>query len=424
MADSIFDLDEFKPLQATWRARQQELQRRAAYYDGSVYAQTAQLLGWLFPRVGQAIKPLYLPLSRAVNVDAGIIPGEWAFAKGAPEAWVKARSQVWKWSSWDTSGVLYVHYGAVYGVSGLKVADLRDAKRIVIAPVDPMCFLLQTTSAYDPTPTLAIWIEERQGAEGGTFEYAEVISPEAVRTFKAGQPFGYDERAPEYPNPNGFVPFLEIRHIETGHSLGECTYQSTIPLLDEVNSLASELAEIIRKNADPQWAVAGAVGDDLEHSSDNVWFLPAGADVKVLVPGIDIAGVLSFVQEIRDQVYGSLPELVFDELRRKDQVATATVELQLTELKLKVKRCRPNYDDGMIRALRMAGAAAASMGLGDIAVLDDEALALDNERGILPMDPATAMQLEMQALELEQARAMANLPEGQNAGRGSGAAVP
>lgn len=424
MADSIFDLDEFKPLQPAWMGRQEELARRAAYYDGSIYSKANAWLGWLFPRVGRAIKPLYLPLARAVDVDAGLVPGGWGFPEESPETWALARNVVWDWSRWSTTGVLYVHYGAMYGVSGLKVADLREEGKVVIAPADPTRFMLTTASAYDPTPTMAIWIEDRIDGSG-TFEYAEVITPEVVRTFRAGRAFGYDGREAVYPNPNGFVPLVEVRHIETGAALGECTYQKAIPLLDEVNSLASQLAEIIRKNSDPQWAVIGARGDDLEHSSDTVWFLPAGADAKILVPGIDIPGVLEFVKEIRDQVTGALPELAFDDLRKKDQVATATLELQLMELVIKVRRCRPNYDDGLVRAMRMAGKMGQSMGL-DIAALDDEELRLDDGRPILPMDPQTEMSLEMQALELEQARTVALPAEAQrgaNAGRDGGAPV-
>ncbi len=219
-------------------------------------------------------------------------------------------------------------------------------------------------------------------------------------------PFGFDGREAEYPNELGFVPFVEVRHVETGEALGECTFQKAIPLLDEVNRLASQLAEIVSRHAEPQWAVIGAEASDLVKSGDNVWFIPQGGDVRPLVAGIDITGVLAFIQEIRDQVHGALPELAFDELRKKDQIATATLELQLMELVLKIRRIRPNYDQGLVNALRLAGRAAATMGLSDVAVLDDEALALDGERAVLPMDPETAMRLEGQRLELEMQRAL------------------
>lgn len=403
---SIFEREEFKPYLGQWRTRITELARRKSYYNGSVYRKMRGALGWLAPRVFQKIKPLYLPLSRAVDVDAGIIPGGWALAKDAPDKWRTAMATVFEWSEWATDGVLFVHYGAQYGVSGLKIADLREAKRVVVKPVDPSRFLLVASGQYDSTPAMSLWVERRAEATGEAFEYAEVIEPERVRTYKDGAPTGFDGREPEYVNELKFVPFVEVRHIETGEALGECTFQRAIPLLDEVNKLASKLAEIVGKHAEPQWAVIGAEAGDLVKSGDNVWFIPQGGDVRPLVADIDIAGVLAFIQEIRDQVHGSLPELAFDDLRRKDQIATATLELQLMELVLKVKRTRPNYDQGLVNALRLAGRASASMGVSLAAALDDEALALDGKRAVLPLDPETAMRLEMQSLELEMQRAM------------------
>jgi hypothetical protein len=59
------------------------------------------------------------------------------------------------------------------------------------------------------------------------------------------------------------------------------------------------------------------------------------------------------------------------------------------------------------------------MGLGDVAVLDDEGLRLDEKRPVLPLDPETANRLEMQALALERERALAGPGEGAG-GQGSG----
>lgn len=406
---SIFDLPEFQPYEKRWRARQEELLRRKSYYDGSIYKKMRQRLGWLGPRLYKGIKPLYLPLSRAVDVDAGIIPGGWDFPEDAPrtQVWQEARETIFNWSKWQTEGVLYIHYGAQYGVSGLKIADLREQGKVVVDPAKPTCFMLTHAHQYDDEPAMSIWVEEREDNAGETFEYAEVIDPLAIRTFRNGEPTGFDGREPEYRNELGFVPFVEIEHLKTGEMYGEATYQKAIPLLDEVNELASYLADIIRKHAEPQWAVFGAEPSDLVKSGDNVWFFHS-TDSKAtpLLAQIDVPGVLDFVREIRDQVHGSLPELAFDELRKKEQIATATLELQLMELVIKVKRTRPNYDDGLVQALRLAGRAGASMSLSEIAVLDDEDLTFDEERPVLPLDPETEMRLEMQALALERERAM------------------
>lgn len=406
---SIFEADEFKPYRRAWDARLEELSRRHGYYDGSVYKKVRGSFGWLWPRLYGSVKPLYLPLARAVDVDAGLIPARWSFPEDAPPEWVKARDQVWAWSEWSTRGVLYVHYGAVYGLAGLKVADIRAEARIVIDPVDPTTFMLIYGGQYDQTPDMALVVEKRKDAAGDDFEYAEAITPEVIRTFKDGVLQGFDDREPEYANELGFVPFVEVKHIETGNALGECTYQKAIAMLDEVNQLASYLAETISQNADPQWAISGAEPSNLQRGEDWVWYLPAGAQVQAFVPNLDIAGVLEFIREIAKNVEKALPESAFDELRGKDQIATATLELQLMELVLKIKRTRPNYDAGMVRALRMVGRAAASMSLPEVAVLDDEMLALDNERAVLPLDEQTLMSLEMQQLALERERDMARL---------------
>lgn len=413
MADSIWGQPEFKPYAARWQERRHELLLRKSYYDGSVYrtlrSQLGGLgsLGTLGPRLYRGTKGLFLPLSRAVDVDAGIIPGDWALAEDAPATWQPAIDQVLDWSDWDVEGVLYIHYGATYGVSGLKIADLRGRQRVVIKPIDPSCFLLIPGAMYDPAPSLAIWCETREDATGASYEYAEVISASHVRTFQNAQPASFDGRPAEYPNDLGFVPFVEVRHIETGDRLGECTYQKAIPLLDEVNELASYLADIIRKHAEAQWAIIGAEPSDLVKSGDNIWFIPAGGDAKALVAAIDVGGVLEFIREIRDNVHGALPELAFDELKSKTQIATATLELQLMELVLKIRRTRPNYDHGLADALRMAGRAAPGLGAMEVAVLNDEALKFDQQRAVLPLDRETEMRLEMQAIALEQQKYIA-----------------
>lgn len=401
MANSIFDQEEFKPYQGEWNARTLELTTRAAYYDGSVYRNVMSGLGWLAPRLAKGIKPLYLPLSRAVDVDAGIIPGGWALAEESPEAWADAMKVLFDWSRWQTEGVLYVHYGALYGVSGLKVVDDRARRRVELVPCNPTHFMLVAAGQYNPENEMALWIEKRSDEDGEEFEYAEVTTPQAIRTFRDGAPAGFDGREPAYPNDLGAVPIFEPRHIDVGDSLGECTYQKAIPLLDLVNEQASSLAEIIRKHAEPQWMVTGAEAGDMTHSGDNIWFVPGGGDAKILVPGIDIDGVLEFVREIRDQVYGALPELAFDELRKKEQIATATLELQLMELVLKVKRTRPNYDAALVSAMQLAGVAAKQMKIPDVAALDDPALALNAERAILPLDPKTQLELRKLTAETE-----------------------
>ncbi len=423
MTSSIFDLDEFKPYAREWRARQAQFARCRSYYDGSIYSDLRAWLPWLGPRLSARVRPLYLPLARAVNLDAGLVPGGWTLDARAVDL-QPAVDRVLGWSEWVTEGVLYVRNGAILGHSGLKVSDLREQGRVVIKPLSPERFVLVPTGPYDRTPALAIVVELRRGPGGEQFEYAEVVSPETVRTFAGGEPVGFGGRPAEYANELGFVPFVEVRHIESGLAFGESTFESVTTLLDGVNELATDLGDIIRRHAAPQWAIIGAedtvptvkpaptvdgmpAGGALSRGNDNVWLIPAGGDAKAMVAPVDIAGVLDFIREARDGVHAGLPELAFDELRKKDSVATATVELQLKELVIKIGLVRPNYDEGFVHALRMAGRAAATMArngggdraLHEIMALDSERLALDSGRDIIPLDPLTRARIDLLAFQ-------------------------
>lgn len=414
----LFANSEFEHLADRWTIRQQNLAYRAAYYDGTIYRNVrdrftalGQLQAMLGPRLYRGTKALFLMLSRAVDVDVGIIPGDWAFDDDAPQAWEDATKQIFAWSDWEREGPLYVHYGAQYGLVGLKVCDLNDIKRIKLEVLDPSCFMLSRESTYAMGNTQAIILENRQWANGTIYEYAEVITADWIRTFADGQPYGFDGRPEAYPNPQGALPVIEVKHLHTGNELGECTYQKAIPLLDEVNELASYLADIIRKHAEAQWVMIGAEESEMTKSGDNVWFIPQGGDAKALVAQIDVAGVLAFVQEVRKQVEDALPETAFGELKSKTQIATATLEIQLMELVLKVKRTRPNYDHGLCDGLRLAGRSAKRMGLSNLAVLDDELLAFDKKRPVLPLDKKTELELEQLELALEAQRAISGQAE-------------
>ena len=408
---TIWELPEYKPHKGAWTSKRKELFKRRGYYDGTVYSGNDDKLGWLKYRVGKEIKPLFLPLARAVDIDAGIIPGGWVLGdEETPEskakAWENAKRIIFKWSKWATKGVLYVHYGAQYGVSALKVSDIQIEKRIEISVVDPTNLLLVYEGEYSSIPSMSIWVETRGEGEKEQ-EFAEVITATEIKTYIDGVEAEVDEdRDADYVNLQGRVPYFEVLHMENGELLGEATFEKAMGLLDEVNQLATDLADIIKDHGEPQWAISGAEPSDLEHDGERVWFLPEGSKVEILLPPIDIKGVLEFIKEIKEGVEEALPELAFDALKGQDKIATATLELQLLELVLKIKRTRPNYDQGLIDALSFAGEMAGQMGLPEVAVLYDEDLIMKADREILPMDPQTRMSLELQEIVLERERAM------------------
>ena len=411
MAKSIFDTDEFKPYASEWRERQYVFARRLSYFDGSVYADVRKNLSWLGARVGGQIRGIYQPLFRAVYLDAGIVPAGWALAESSAPL-QSAVDTVLRWSDWGKDGSLFVRFGAQYGVSGLKVIDLREKGIVMIKPVDPRTFMLARRGLYDATPRLAVIVESRSGERGERFEYAEVIENERIRTFKDGELFAFDDRKAEYVNALGFVPFVECQHLTDGGALGECTFERAIPLLDEVNAMATDLALTVHDIREPQWYVTGVEDGDVKRG-DNIWYLPdANSKAGALAVPVDVKGILDFVREMRDGVHAALPELAFDELRSKNQVATATVELQLMELFIKINLVRPQYDHAFAHALRLAGRVAVTMPtvvgvepyIKSIGALDSDRLAFDAKREVIPLDPETRARIDLVRAQTEQAR--------------------
>ncbi len=395
---SIFSLPEFAPYQRQWNARQEILHLRESYYSGDVFqpAQLRQQIGnALFPRLYKNIKPLFLPISRAVDVDVGLVPGEWRLVEDIIPTHQDAVNQIFTWSHWQTDGVLYVSNGSKYGLSGLKMIFDSDTREVALRPISPTRFII-------PNPNLAIQIE--MFADGDTdFEYAEVITPDAIRTYKDGQLFDYGMGHTRI-NPVGFIPFIETQHIRENNPHGTPTFEKVIPILEQVNTAASHLADIIRRHGEPQWAGFGVSDDrDMYKSGESFWFIPdSDSRVEALVPQVDIGGMMQFIEAIDREVKAGLPELAFDELKQ-GQIATQTIELQLAELVIKINRIRPNYDNGLRTGMRMCGLALGQLGRSDLAnVLLDDALHFDSHRPVLPVDEKARLETEMLRLQLEQ----------------------
>jgi hypothetical protein len=288
----------------------------------------------------------------------------------------------------------------MFGNVGLRVSDVRAESRIIISPVSPLSFMLVSADLYSSAASIAFFVETRSNAQGKQFEYAEVITAGDIRTFANGEPQGFGGRVAVYPNALGEVPFVEVVHSANGSSIGDCCFQDSMVLLDNLNQIATNLASISSELSDPQWAVIGVEDGDLKKGGGNIWYLPPEkANVKVLVPDVDISGLVSFIQELRNQVEKSMPELAFDEITAKVAISTPTVELQLLELVFMVQRVRPNYDGGIVAALQMAGRAAKTMrgSVTDLSILNDPALALDDEREILPISQVRQAQVDKPA---------------------------
>ncbi len=390
---SIFGLPEFKPYGGRFLARVNTFSLLRRYYNGNVY-ESAEFKRQY--RLYGETKSLLSFLARAVDLDVALIPGvmdPWALGEDTPAATLTAQQQLYEWSSWPITSDDWIEDGATCGEAFLKIVDLPGMVQLQRLKPE-LCML---TSHLDPATQqvvdLALIVDKAAlDAAGETYEYAEAITPMQIRTYRNGDPWGYDGNPDRYDNPLGFVPVVAAQNDSQCRS----TFDKCLPQLDSVNELASFITNIIGQNAAPQWVVIGAEQSNLEKSSKLLWDLPAGADVKAVVPVIDIPGALLFIQELKAETKANLPELAFDDLRAKAQIATETLEVQLVELDAKIWKMRRRYDQSLIRAHQMAALAAGLtgvQGLGPLLLPHK----MDFKRPVRPIS-------EMEQIALENAR--------------------
>jgi len=412
---SIFDLPEFKPYHDVFRARANRFGTYWKYYKAEVYkgesykTVVGQAVG---QRIANMVRPLFTPLARAVNLDVALIPGEWQLNE-----WTRPHKAVidtlFEQSKWDVQGDLFVKFVVSMGEAALYVVDDRENKTVMWQVLRPDSYLPIYRSAFDPTlRKLILFTEAPLEGDGDMAEVAFVLEPDKVRTFHGGELTPFMGRPVEYANPLGFVPAVVCQN-DPGDGMGEPTFDDAIASLDQVNLQATYLANIIQKHAEPQWATFGAEPGDLEKSGDKVWFFPEGSDVKAVLAQVDFEGVLKFIQEVKEEVKESLPELAIAKLVGVQRVAAATIELQLAEAVFKIRRLRKPIDMALAEALRMTGKIATDMGNSEVGVLDVVGLGMDKKRPVITLDALTRTQIqqaemsqELQSIALERERAM------------------
>lgn len=396
---TVFTLPEFKPYENRFISRVNTFLKFRRYYDGTIYEDSAFRMAH---KLYAQTKALVSFLARAVDLDVALVPGvmnPWEL-KDAPEAQTEAQQLLYEWSSWDTEGDDWLEDGATLGEAMLKIVPDLAINTVKMQRLKPELCLL--TKHVDPatqqTVDLAIIVDRAAvDARGERYEYAEVITPTEIRTYWNGDPHAYGEAPDRYPNELGFVPILRVKNDT------ECrpTFSKCLPQLDSVNELASYLNNIIGRHAEPQWAVFGAEASEMVKSGNNVWFFPKDSNMEAILAEIDIAGTLEFLNEIKQETKSNLPELAFDDLRTKDQIATETLEIQLVELNAKIWKMRRRYDAGIVDAHKMAAMVALTYGIRGIETL----LAPHSLDFARPVRPITKMEqvAERQAeLMLEQ----------------------
>jgi hypothetical protein len=416
---SVFDtVDDLAIYKDRWNQRCAHYQLQRAYYAGTAYDELPELVKAL--KLYSGIRQIFGPLRRAVRVDVAKVPGGWAIDPGNPDdgrpavpAEVAAAvRQVRAWSKARATYSRAVLHGAVAGEFGLMVVDDRAAKTAQIVALRPDEVVTGTLS--DGTP-FGLIVKPGLADRAGRYEYAQLITPTESRTYRNGELHGYDGRRPEEPNLLGFVPVLLSPFLAGENGIGENAFAGAAELLNRVNDAASQALDVIQRNAEPLTVFSGVSDVQFDPANNAITLDKADAKAYTLVPNLVIDHALALIDKVLQEFKNVLPQLLFDQLMSRNDLAYDTVLTLLSELIDHVGDARTHVDDAIEMAERWALIAGQQMGVF-AAGLDPALHRLDPDRPVIPPPPGQRIALEAQRVGLDGARkAFATPDEGARA---------
>lgn len=304
------------------------------------------------------------------TLTTGAVP--LVFGEGADETrLVTALRQVWLWSNLRINKDFYVRTGAKLGDVAWKIVDTaprggqRSAGKVYMEVVHPGKIASVTMDAVHNVKAVTLEYERTDAATGRDYLYREEIDGDWFRTYRDGQPYAYTEDASgtpvaEWRNPYGFVPLVLVQHRNVGLQWGANAFYAQVGKIDEINDAASLLNDSVRKVVNPMLKATGfRAGSTIQFETDNrdsvpVLYGPEGTTIEPLTPNINLADAGANVDRLLLELERDLPELALHRVREGGQLTAPGVRAAYADAVGRFKSAMSAYDDGLIRAQKMA----------------------------------------------------------------------
>jgi hypothetical protein len=400
--DTVPDLILYKQ---RWVQRCAHYQIQRSYYRGTVYSDHSELVKAL--KLYSGIRQIFGPLRRAVRVDVAKVPGGWELDEDVPPDVCEAVCQVRAWSSYRAAYSRAVQHGAVAGEFGLLMVDDRVARTASIVPLRPDEVV--TGTLFDGTP-FGLVVKCDLVDRAGRYEYAALYTPTSIRTFRNGDLHSYDGRPPEAPNLLGFVPILLSPYIAGENGIGENAFAGTAELLDRVNEAASQALDVIARNSEALVVFSGVDEVQFDPANNAVTMSNPAAKAYTLAPNLVIDQALALISAVLKEMKNLLPQLIFEDLISRNDLAYDTVITLCSELIDHVDDVRTHVDMAIETAERWALLAGQQMGVFP-ATLDPSLHCLDADRPVIKPPPGQRMALEAQRVGVDSARMALMAPQ-------------
>ncbi len=293
-----------------------------------------------------------------------------------------AIAELWRWSNWAVNKDVLALWGAVLGDVAIQITDDVTRGRVYLSVLHPG---LIKDVELDPFSNVKSYtIEEVRPDPTGknrTVTYTETVGRDGdlvtYETYLNGQPHAWSENTDRTGEPvsswaegYGFIPLTLIRHNDVG--AGQWGWSELHPArskMQEVDDLASNLSDQIRKYLDPVWLMKGmkatgitvsgaaATTDRPEPGREEIqamWTTSTDADAQAMVADLNLEQALAHLAGILKELEKDYPELDSDISTSSGDASGRALRVARQRAANKVLQRRSNYDSALVRAQQMA----------------------------------------------------------------------
>lgn len=286
-------------------------------------------------------------------------------------------SSVWRWSNWSKKKDLYTLWGTVMGDVGIKIVDDPVKKRVRFEVIHPSAIRKIDKDTYGFVK--AYHLEEPREWESPSGKLEKVIFEEIVtrdgetvnfKTLKDGKPFPWNGVTAEWTAEYGVVPFVVTQHIDAGLAWGWSEFHAARPQIQELDDLASQLHDHIRKMVNPVWLFSGvgkpkttavysestattARPEQLREEMPAL-FGSEKASAKALISQLDVRAVLETIRMLLNTVEDSFPELKMELFDAPGEISGRALRLKRQPVETKGEIRQATYNTDMVRANQIA----------------------------------------------------------------------
>lgn len=320
-----------------------------------------------------------------------------------------AIAKLWRDSRWAIKKSDWARKGTVLGDVGLLACDDTERGRPILRVIHPghvkwterddsgrITAYIFEEQRYDPrripiqrqNPSVdpralrrVATYNEECWIEGGKVRYRTFLNYGLFDWRKApdGEPFGTRAGAePEWEVGYGFIPLVMVQHIDVGLPFGMAEPHALISKALEVDDVASNNNDQIRKLLNAPWAILGCtppkgnapgapgepkaqgndptVGNPHPSRTEQNWFYFTAekADVKPMVAPMPLEEVGKQIDRINAEIEKEYPELRYYLMNEVGDTSGRALRVARQATETKVQERRTGYDEGLALAQKMA----------------------------------------------------------------------